>query len=123
MSDTGLLCYQLHLNRNKFENDYSIKNLIYENCIAINLVNSGYGLYYYQSEGKAEVGFVIQTRTGKIIPIELVNRNVSKSKALTLFMNKFGVKEAIRITEDNFSVKKGIKYVPIYALFCLSDVI
>ena len=72
---------------------------------------------------KAEVGFVIQTRAGRIIPIELVNKNVSKSKALTLFMNKFEIKEAIRITEDNFSLKKGIKYVPVYALFCLADAI
>lgn len=123
MSDTGLLCYQLHLNRNKFLNDYNMKNLVYENCIAINLINSGYGLYYYQSEGKAEVGFVIQTRAGRIIPIELVNKNISKSKSLTLFMNKFGIKEAIRVTEDNFSIKKGVKYIPVYALFCLADAI
>lgn len=121
MSDTGLLCYQLHLNKNKFLSDYNMKNIIYENCIAINLINAGYGLYYYQSEGKAEVSFVIQTRSGRIVPIELVNKNVSKSKALTLFMNKFNIKEAIRITEENFSIKKGIKYIPIYALFCLAD--
>lgn len=121
MSDTGLLFYQLHLNYNKFLNDYNMKNIIYENCIAINLVNAGYGLYYYQSEGKAEVDFVIQTRAGRIIPIELVNKNVSKSKSLTLFMNKFGIKDAIRITEDNFSLKKGVRYIPIYALFCLAD--
>ena len=123
MSDTGLLFYQMHLNKNKFLNDYKMKNIIYENCVAINLLNSGYGLYYYQSEGKAEVSFVIQTRAGRIIPIELVDKNVSKSKALTLFMNKFGIKDAIRITEDNFSVKKGVRYIPIYALFCLADAI
>ena len=101
----------------------NMKNLIYENCIAINLVNAGYGLYYYQSEGKAEVSFVIQTRAGRIIPIELVDKNISKSKSLTLFMNKFGIKDAIRITEDNFGLKKGVKYIPIYALFCLADTI
>jgi len=36
-------------------------------------------------------------------------------------MNKFNVKEAIRFTEDNFSSKKGIKYIPVYAAFCLKD--
>ena len=123
MSDTGLLFNQMHLNPTRFSTDYNMKNIVYENCIAINLVNAGYGLYYYQSEGKAEVSFVIQTRAGRIIPIELVNKNVSKSKSLTLFMNKFGIKDAIRITEDNFSLKKGIRYVPIYALFCLADAI
>lgn len=123
MNDTGVLFYQMHLNQNKFLNNYDMKNIVYENCIAINLLNAGYGLYYYQSDGKAEISFVIQTRAGRIIPIELVNKNVSKSKALTLFMNKFNIKDAIRITEDNFSVKKGVRYVPIYALFCLSDTI
>lgn len=123
MNDTGVLFYQMHLNQNNFLNNYDMKNIVYENCIAINLLNAGYGLYYYQSEGKAEISFVIQTRAGRIIPIELVNKNVSKSKALTLFMNKFNIKDAIRITEDNFSVKKGVRYVPIYALFCLSDTI
>ena len=78
------------------------------------MINAGFNLYYYQSEGKAEVSFVVQTRMGKVIPIEIVNKNMSKAKALTLFMNKFDLKEAIRITEDNFSYKKGIKYIVKY---------
>ncbi len=121
MNDTGILYSMMHLNRTKFLTDDKSKNIIYENSIAINLINAGHNLYYYQSEGKAEVSFVIQTRNGKIIPIELVNKNVSKSKSLTLFMNKFDIKEAIRITDENFSIKKGIKYIPIYALFCLNE--
>lgn len=121
LNDTGLLCYLMFLNKNKFLMDTNIRNIIYENSIAISLVNLGFNLYYFQSEGKAEVSFVIQTRNGKIIPIELVNKNISKSKSLTLFMNKFNINEAIRITEDNFTIKKGIKYIPIYALFCLNE--
>ena len=81
----------------------------------------GFNLYYYQSEGKAEVSFVVQTRMGKVIPIEIVNKNMSKAKSLTLFMNKFNVTEAVRITEDNFEYKKGVKYIPTYAIFCLKD--
>ena len=38
-----------------------------------------------------------------------------------LFMSKFNINEAIRFTDDNFSIKKGIKYVPIYASFCLKE--
>ena len=121
LNDTGLLFSRMHLTKNKFLMDINIKNIIYENSIAINLINLGYNLYYYQSEGKAEVSFVIQTRNGKILPIELVDKNLSKSKSLTLFMNKSGIKEAIRITDENFSMKKGVKYIPIYALFCLNE--
>ncbi len=121
LNDTGLLFSRMHLTRTKFLTNVNIKNIIYENSIAINLINMGYNLYYYQSEGKAEVSFVIQTRSGKILPIELVDKNLSKSKSLTLFMNKFGLKEAIRVTDENFSMKKGVKYIPIYALFCLNE--
>ena len=121
LNDTGLLYNKMHLNQTKFLTNDSIKNIIYENSIAISLINSGYSLYYYQSEGKAEISFVIQTRAGKIIPIELVNKNMSKSKSLALFMNKFKIPDAIRITDDNFAIKKGIKHIPIYALFCLGD--
>ncbi|MGN1000594.1 MAG: ATP-binding protein [Bacilli bacterium] len=123
LNDTGILFSKMYLNKNKFLTDNRIKYTIIENMVAITLVNAGYNLYYYQSEGKAEVNFVVQTRIGKVIPIEIVNKNMSKAKSLTLFMNKFDIKEAVRVTEDNFSIKKGVKYIPTYALFCLSDIL
>lgn len=123
LNDTGILYNMMNLNKTKFLTDINTKNIISENSIAITLSNLGFNLYYYQSEGKAEVSFVVQTRNGKVIPIELVDKNMSKAKSLGLFMSKFKVEEAIRITEDNFSSKKGIKYVPIYALFCLGDML
>ena len=80
-------------------------------------------LQYYQSNGKAEVDFIIQTRTGNIIPIELVPFNKTKSKALAQFCGKYNVKDAIRITQDNFCLKRGVRYIPLYATFCLSEMI
>jgi len=121
LNDTGLLFMMMHLSKIKLFNDDNLKYILYENSIANSIISCGYNLYYYQSEGKAEVPFVVQTRNGKIIPIELVNKNLSKAKSLSLFMSKFNVTEAIRFTEDNFSMKKGIKYVPIYAAFCLKE--
>lgn len=121
LNDTGLLTMMMHLTKIKILTDDNLKYILYENAIANSIIQSGYNLYYYQSEGKAEVPFIVQTRNGSVIPIELVNKNISKSKSLTLFMNKYNTKEAIRVTEDNFSVKKNVKYIPIYALFCLRE--
>lgn len=121
LNDTGILFMMMHLSKIKLFTDDNLKYILYENNLANTIVSCGYNLYYYQSEGKAEVPFVVQTRAGKIIPIEIVNKNLSKAKSLSLFMNKFEISEAIRFTEDNFSIKKGIKYVPIYAAFCLKD--
>ena len=113
----------MHLNRNIFDSNFDLKWVLYENSVAIALINSGYTLQYYQSEGKAFIDFVIQTRVGNIVPIELVPHVKNKSKALPLFVEKYGVKEAIRITQDNFCVRKGIRYIPFYATFCLNEII
>ena len=121
LNDTGILFMMMHLSRIKLFTDDNLKYILYENNLANTIISCGYNLYYYQSEGKAEVPFVVQTRAGKIIPIEIVNKNLSKAKSLSLFMSKFEINEAIRFTEDNFSIKKGIKYVPIYAAFCLKE--
>ena len=119
--DDGLLYTMLHLNKKQFLTDENVKELIFENHIAKTLVESGYSLYYYQSEGKAEVNFVIQNRMGQIIPFELTTKTNSKAKSLAVFMKKFTVPQAYRITENNFSTKKDIRYIPIYAMFCIND--
>ena len=58
---------------------------------------------------------------GQIIPLELTTRTNSKAKSLSVFMKKYTVKEAYRITENNFQIKKDIRYIPIYAIYCLCD--
>ena len=121
LNDTGLLFMMMHLSRIKLFTDDNLKYILYENNVANSIISCGYNLYYYQSEGKAEVPFVVQTRSGKVMPIEIVNKNISKAKSLSLFMSKFEITDAIRVTDDNFALKKGIKYIPIYATFCLKE--
>lgn len=121
LPDDGLLYSMLHLSMKTLLTDEKLKETLYENHIAKTLMEAGYALYYYQSEGKAEVNFVIQNRMGEVIPIEIATRSMSKAKSLSIFMKKFTVKNAYRITENNFSTKKEVRYLPIYAVFCLND--
>lgn len=123
LNDTGLLYKKLNLNNSKLNSDSKSKEIMYENAVAIALINAGYSLHHYQSEGKLEIDFVIQTKSGNIIPIELVPYNKTKSKAMSLFMKKYKTIEAFRITGDNFCVKNKVRYIPIYATFCLSEII
>ena len=123
MNDTGLLYKKLNINEALFRDDELVRSVLYENSVAISLVSGGYSLFYYQSDGKAFIDFVIQTRTGNIVPIEIVPFNKTKSKALSVYISKFKPNEAIRITQDNFCIKKGIRYIPMYASFCLSDLV
>lgn len=119
--DDGLLVTMSHLNYKQIATDERIKETLYENHIAKTLVEAGYSLYYYQSDGKAEVNFVIQNRKGQIIPLEIATRTQSKAKSLSVFMKKFTVPQAYRITENNFSTRKDVRYIPIYAVFCLNE--
>ena len=119
--DDGLLFTMMHLNVKDLINNELIKEALYENHVAKTLVENGYSLYYYQSEGKAEVNFVIQNKMGKIIPIEIATRSLSKAKSLSVFIKKFVVQQAFRITENNFSTRKEVRYIPIYSVFCLND--
>ena len=121
MPDDGLLVSMLHVNYKQIAIDESLRETLYENHIAKTLVEAGYALYYYQSDGKAEVNFVIQNRKGQIIPLEITTKTQSKAKSLSVFMKKFTVPQAYRITENNFSTRKDVRYIPIYAIFCLNE--
>ena len=55
---------------------------------------------------------------GQIIPIEITVKTNSKAKSLSVFVKKYTTPQAFRITENNFSTKKGIRYIPVYATFC-----
>ena len=121
-TDDGILSMLLHLSKKQFLENEDLKATLYENHIAKTLAEAGYALYYYQSEGKAEVNFVIQNRMGQVIPFEIATKAGSKSKSLSVFMKKYIVTNAYRITENNFSIKKGVRYLPVYAIFCLKDI-
>ena len=43
------------------------------------------------------------------------------AKTLSVLMKRYTVNNAYRITENNFSTKKEVRYIPVYAVFCLND--
>ena len=73
---------------------------------------------YWQSEGKAEVDFVLQI-DGNAVPIEVKKGRHSRAKSLGVFMEKYKSQYAIRISKKNFGFENNIKSVPLYAVFCI----
>ena len=120
-NDVGLLYSMMNLNQNRFLMNTDIKRILIECNVANTLIQYGYSIYYYQSEGKTEINFLIQNRLGEIIPIEIVNMKLVKAKGLSVFTSKYKVSTPIKLTEENFSKKKNVRYIPIYATFCLKD--
>lgn len=89
-----------------------------EHYVANELRIKGYELYYWESEGKAELDFLIQKDTD-IVPIEVKSSTNTKSRSLDLYMKTYSPNCGIRISEKNFGYENNIKSVPLYAVFCI----
>lgn len=89
-----------------------------EHYVANELRINGYETYYWESNGKAELDFMIQKDTD-IIPIEVKTSTHTKSRSLDLYMKTYHPRYAIRISEKNFGFENNIKSVPLYAVFCI----
>lgn len=119
--DSGLLYKKMNVSSNRLLTNDKLLHVLYENNVVATLSQNGFNIYYYHSEGKSELDLVIQTRTGKIIPIEMIDEANTKSKSLSLTMSKYEVPMAIRFTTGNFVQKKTIKYIPYYAAFLITE--
>ncbi len=122
MNDVGLFVnkagyplYQVDLNTGL---SMILMGPLTENYVENELRINGYETYYWESNGRAEIDFLIQKET-EIIPIEVKSKEHTKSKSLNLYMQKYNPKTAIRISEKNFGLENNIKSVPLYAVFCI----
>ena len=120
LSDVGLLTTLLEI---KYEDimlnkDFMYKGIIVENYVATELIRSN-TLYYWQSENKAEIDFLIYNKNG-IIPIEVKANINNNSKSLNYYMDKYKPPYAIRVSSRNFGYENNIKSIPLYATFCIN---
>jgi hypothetical protein len=96
------------------------KGALTESYVAQELKANGHKFYYWESNNKAELDFVIQMEN-KIIPIEAKSGTDVRSKSLEAFRTKYGTEKAIRISSRNFGLMNGIRSVPLYAVWCVKN--
>lgn len=124
MSDVGLLCAKKDvliddvLFENKELDDF--KGGLVENFVNSQLIINGLKSYYWQSQREAEVDFVVQI-DNDIIPIEVKSADNTKAKSLTVYINTFKPKYAIKISSKNFAFENNKKIIPLYSVFCIKD--
>lgn len=120
LSDVGILTSLLGIKYNEIllDNTFIYKGIIAENYIANQLKANDFELYYWTSDNKAEVDFIIYTDDG-IIPVEVKAGNKIQSKSLNNYINRFKPKYGIRLSTKNFGFENNIKSVPLYAVFCI----
>lgn len=125
MADTGILCSKFSIPSKIILSDAdafnNFKGALTENYVASSLKTNNYNLYYWETNGKAELDFVIQSSEGEIIPIEVKAANNVRAKSLGIFMKKYNIEKAIRVSSKNFGFENKIKSVPLYAVFAIND--
>ena len=121
-SDVGLLCYKSGIAPNEILVDSltsdKYRGILAENYVAEQLQANNIDLYYWESNGTAEIDFVIQ-KNGSAIPIEVKSANNVKSKSLTIYTSRYNPKYSIRVSTKNFGFENSIKSIPLYAIFCI----
>lgn len=120
MNDTGLLSAKFGLPPYAVMGEMSgydrIKGALTENYVACALNINGFDPHYWESQGKAELDFVLQFRNGDVIPLEVKSSRNVRSKSLQQFLLKYRPRYSVRVSARNFGFENNIKSVPLYAV-------
>ena len=121
-SDTGLLMAMSGLTEKSLMDigtiDSRFKGALAENYTEATLTASGHTPFYWESEGKAEVDFVIQIND-HAIPIEVKASDNVRSRSLNEYIRRYNPPFSYRISSRNFGNENNIRSIPFYALFCI----
>lgn len=115
--DVGLLGAMAHLSPKTLlhENELfqEFRGAIAENYVAQELVQSQYLLFYWTSEGKAEVDFILE-QEALIYPLEVKSGNSSKKKSLRVYGDTYSPKMLIRCSPMNLRKDGDVLNCPLY---------
>lgn len=123
MTDTGLLCSKFGIPANAVLVDTpsfnGFKGALTENYVAFSLTANEHTPYYWESNGQAELDFLIQDENGNIIPIEVKAAENVRAKSLNEFIKRYKPPYSIRVSGKNFGFENRIKSVPLYSAFLI----
>jgi len=115
--DVGLLGAMSNLAANTLLHENALfqefRGAIVENYVAQELVHSNFPLFYWASQGKAELDFIIEDN-GVIYPLEVKSGNSCKKKSLRIYANNYHPKMLIRCSPMNLKKDDDILNCPLY---------
>jgi predicted AAA+ superfamily ATPase len=100
------------------ETGNAFRGAMAENSVAAALTISGYTPFYWESQGCAEVDFVIQLGED-VIPVEVKSADNVRSCSLSEYIRRYSPPFSYRVSEKNFGNENNIRSIPFYALFCI----
>lgn len=119
-SDTGIMSARTGMNMERLMSSEAerFRGIFAENYVACALRANGYELLYWESDGTAEIDFLI-LKDDHVIPVECKSGNHVKSRSLAVYIEKYHPAYSIRISARNFGMAGQMKSVPLYAVFCI----
>lgn len=122
MNDVGLCSASQDIHFDDIQRDNillsNFKGGLTENYVYNQLTSNGLSLYYWTSGNQAEVDFISRIKND-IIPIEVKASDNTRSRSLSVYINKYLPKYSLRLSLKNFGFENGIKSIPLYAIFCI----
>ena len=122
MNDVGLLTMKSGISKQVILASGELENTflgaITENYVAQAFAAKHYELFYWTTDGQAELDFILQ-KGNDIIPVEVKTGKRTKSKSLLMFTEKYKPAYSIRISSKNFGFENNIKSIPLYAAYLI----
>ncbi len=91
-------------------------------CLELSKTLSGQPLFYWASEGEAEVDFVIQ-EANVIYPLEVKSGSNRNIKSLRSYASKFDTKLLLRSSPRPFSVTDDFINIPLYGILGIKSIL
>lgn len=124
VSDTGLLANEYDADESDFDakdnRSARFRGGIAENYVMQQLVANGIKSYYWGTQSKREVEFIIKLKND-IVPIEVKSSTNTRSASVKYFAEKYNCKKIVKITGKNFGENESILNVPLYAACMLKN--
>jgi predicted AAA+ superfamily ATPase len=79
-------------------------------------------LFYWSSEGRAEIYFILQFKN-EIIPIEVKSGYNKKAKSLNVYMNTLKPIHAIKSLIKNYARHENLCSIPLYMISSFAKII
>lgn len=128
--DVGILAAQLDISAGMFcsDQDYmhivgSFRGGIAENYAKQALACAGIDSMYWSSGNAAEIDFLMVDDMMIVIPMEVKSADNIQSRSLDSYRQRYHPLRAIRLSAKNVGQEDDLLSLPLYAAFCLPDVL
>lgn len=91
------------------------KGALTENLAAQLLTTRHLPLYYWTSDGSAEVDFIIENE-GQVFPLEVKSGMTSKHKSLQVYKQKHNPSKVVRASLNNLKKDGELLNIPLYLI-------